>query len=227
MKDALFWPGAGGGGGSAGAVKKSTIVVTYPVGAECFVSNGTQAYRALDKSGTAAFIVEPGTWNVSATLGSDYASENITVEAGGWVEVELSFKIYLFDGAKGGDVTEITGGWSVNNKNLAIISSESLSATLSNDGNYEYRGEFTTVNAIEFAGKTELYVTVAEGSGDYGFVSILSGGSEVATQKRLAVGTFSLEIPAGLQEGNVRVGVGQRLLGVNSQKSIFTEIWMR
>lgn len=93
MKDAFFWPGAGG---SVGTVKKSTIVVTFPVGADCVVSNGTKAYRALDKSGTAAFIVDPGTWNVSATLGSDYASENTTVEAGGWAEVGLAFGIVLY-----------------------------------------------------------------------------------------------------------------------------------
>lgn len=94
----------GGGGASAGAIKKGTIVVSYPVGGECTVSNGAQTYAALDDSGTAAFVVEPGTWTVSATLGADSASQSVTVVEGGWAEVTLSFSLILFD-------ANVSGGW--------------------------------------------------------------------------------------------------------------------
>jgi len=81
----------GGGGQGKGPIKKGTIVVTYPAGATCTVTNGSQTYTALDTSGAAAFIVEPGTWTVKATKGSDSNSKSVTVAAGGWISVELSF----------------------------------------------------------------------------------------------------------------------------------------
>lgn len=84
-----------GGGQSDGPVEAGTIVVNYPAGATCTVTNGSDTYTALDTSGAAAFIVEPGTWTVTATPagGGTPASQSVTVTAGGWVEVELTFNI--------------------------------------------------------------------------------------------------------------------------------------
>lgn len=100
----------GGGGASAGAVKKGAIGVKYPEGATCTVSNGSKTYTALDTSGAAAFIVEPGTWTVTASDGRFTNSETVTVAAGGWVEVTIDF----FDGwlyKRGTQLnTDITGG---------------------------------------------------------------------------------------------------------------------
>ena len=82
-------------GAKKGPIKKGTIVVTYPAGATCTVTNGSQTYTALDTSGAAAFIVEPGTWTVKAVQGNTI-SKSVTVTAGGWKEVELSFSLELF-----------------------------------------------------------------------------------------------------------------------------------
>lgn len=43
----------GGGGQSEGPVDSGTIVVTYPIGATCTVTNDTYTYTALDTSGAA------------------------------------------------------------------------------------------------------------------------------------------------------------------------------
>ena len=94
----------GSGGAAAGAIEKATIVVSYPLMAECIVGNGQKTYAALDNSGTAAFMVDPGTWTVSATLGDDQASQSVTVTAGGWAEVTLSFSLILLDAT-------VSGGW--------------------------------------------------------------------------------------------------------------------
>lgn len=101
-----------GGGQSDGPVEAGTIVVTYPSGATCTVTNGEKTYTALDTSGAAAFVVEPGTWTVMAEQGSDSNSKSVTVTAGGWVEVELNFwnnELYT----PGNQWTNVTGGWQV------------------------------------------------------------------------------------------------------------------
>lgn len=82
---------AGGGGGSTGPLKKGTIVVSYPSGATCTVSNGSKTYTALDTSGAAAFSVDAGIWAVRAYGADGDTSKSVTVEAGGWVSVELNF----------------------------------------------------------------------------------------------------------------------------------------
>lgn len=203
MKDALFWPGAGGGGGSVGAVKKSTIVVTYPVGADCFVSNGTKAYRALDKSGTAAFIVEPGTWNVSATLGSDYASENKTVEAGGWAEVELTYSLVLFNGE---DNTEVTGGWTAtgNNVSAANVTIGAGLLTFTNKSNGQnlngmwYCGPVNKINVTDYS----TYKVIVESMTASGYIGLgpaqtytgITGTNSVAKLAVDAVGTYELDV---------------------------------
>lgn len=218
---------AGGmGGGAAGAIKAGTIVVSYPTGGECTVTNGVKTYDALDTSGAAAFAVEAGTWTVSVLIGGKTLTESVTVPAQGWKDVYISLAVVLFDGSAGGDNTAVTGGWSVNNANLAVISTEKLSAKLSNNGTTESRGEFTTVNSIDLTGKTKVCVTLDTESGDYGFVSILNGTAEVATQTRLVAGSHSLDIPSGVSTGKIRVGVGQRMLGANTQFSNFTKVWL-
>lgn len=82
---------AGGGGASTGPLKKGTIVVSYPAGATCTVSNGSKTYTALDTSGAAAFSVDAGTWTVRAYGADGDTSKSVSVVAGGWVSVELSF----------------------------------------------------------------------------------------------------------------------------------------
>lgn len=88
--------GGGSGGGATGPLKKSAIVVSYPAGSTCTVTNGSDSYTALDTSGAAAFIVEPGTWTVTATDGDKTTSTTVIITAEGQSEsVKLEFDLWL------------------------------------------------------------------------------------------------------------------------------------
>ena len=147
------------GGGSIGAQRKGTIVVTYPSGATCTVTNGSQTYTALDTSGAAAFVVEPGTWTVKAVQGSDSKSQSVTVAAGGWIEVELVFvpteALYWY----GNECVAVTGGWktriwkhnsgSGTNGSISIAQNTDNMEALWKNTNYEHSGVLEVVNDID------------------------------------------------------------------------------
>lgn len=137
----------GGGGQGEGSVEAGTIVVTYPTGATCTVTGNGQTYAALDTSGAAAFIVEPGTWTVTAVQGTNSDSQSVTVTAGGWVEVELSFALWLY---KNGDkCVNTTGGWN----------GYAMSFSAANFG--------TVPSVQEFADYTKIYFSTIYKSGAY------------------------------------------------------------
>ena len=92
-----------------GPVKKGTIVVSYPPGAICTVTNGSKTYKALNTSGAAAFVVDPGEWVVRAYGTGGDVSENVTVTAGGWVSATLNFwQGEVYD--RGNEYLDFTGG---------------------------------------------------------------------------------------------------------------------
>lgn len=125
----------GGSGESKGATKKTGgIGVTYPAGSECSVSNGIKTYKALNTSGSAAFIVEPGEWEVTTSLGEDKVSERVSVEAGGWVSVELIYRRYLFEEGRG-QVEAMTSGSDINGSCEITASSIVFSKTNDYSGN--------------------------------------------------------------------------------------------
>lgn len=95
--------------GSLGAQRKGTIVVTYPSGATCTVTNGSQTYTALDTSGAAAFVVESGTWTVKAVTGANTAKETVVISGRQIANVELSYALWLYD--SGNQFENMTGGW--------------------------------------------------------------------------------------------------------------------
>lgn len=105
-------------GASNGPIKKGTIVVSYPAGAICAVNNGIKTYTALDTSGAAAFSVDPGTWTVRAYGADGDSSENVSVTAGGWVSVELSFDIILFESGMTTGTTAL--GWKSASDQVAL-----------------------------------------------------------------------------------------------------------
>lgn len=144
----------GKGGMNKGAVKKGTIVVTYPEGSVCTVTGNGLTYTALDTSGAAAFIVEPGTYTVKATQGSNAESETVTVTAGGWVEVELSFVEYFFQNG----VFSTIGGVSMFNAGTVTVSAN---ISLTNTGN-NYAGILNN-NPINLSKYDNITVKIASG----------------------------------------------------------------
>lgn len=145
-----------GGGQGEGPIENSTIVVTYPEGATCTVTGNGQTYTALDTSGAAAFIVEPGTWTVTATPtgGGTPASQSVTVTAGGWVEVELSFVDYFFQNG----VFSIIGGVSrVNAGTVTVSANISLTGTGNN-----YAGILNN-NPVNLSKYNNITVKIASG----------------------------------------------------------------
>lgn len=80
------------GGAVPGALKKPVIVVTYPYEALCTVTNGEKTYRAPDASGSASFLVDPGTWTVMITRADGtVVSQGVVAAPGKWYQVELTF----------------------------------------------------------------------------------------------------------------------------------------
>lgn len=91
----------GGGASVDGGVKGAVIGVTFPEGATVSVSNGTKTYTSKDTDGNTAFSVEAGTWTVTAALGEDSDSKEVTVEEGNFVTVEIIFVTYIFKEGSG------------------------------------------------------------------------------------------------------------------------------
>lgn len=110
----------GGVGISNGAIKKSTIIVKYPIGSICTCTNGTVTYTALDDSGAAAFAVGIGEWIITSTDGTYTASENINITFEGQIEiVTLEYDLILY---KPGMTEGVTGlGWQSGSYQVKLI----------------------------------------------------------------------------------------------------------
>lgn len=103
----------GGGASVDGGVKGAVIGVTFPEGATVSVSNGTKTYTSKDTDGNTAFSVEAGTWTVTAALGEDSDSKEVTVKEGDFVTVEIIFATYIFAEGRG-PVETMTSGSDLN-----------------------------------------------------------------------------------------------------------------
>lgn len=148
------------GGISKGAQKKATIVVTYPSGAVCTVSDGSKTYTALDTSGSAAFVVNAGTWTVTAAQDGESKSETVTAAAGSFAAVKLRF----WDGTlydAGNEYTEQTGGWGIVKGSPSIGES---SITVSGGANYSINA-VATLEKIDLRGYTHLNINMTAVSG--------------------------------------------------------------
>ena len=148
--------GGSGGGGATGPLKKAAIVVSYPTGSTCTVTNGSNTYTALDTSGSAAFSVEAGTWTVTATDGTDTASESVTVAVGEWVEVSLFFAFFIFKAGEGQVIPLTAHG-------AATIETDYISLT--NNGNSPSSRVWTT-NKLDLTNVSTIYADVNISGGD-------------------------------------------------------------
>ena len=129
---------AGGGSGKIFAF----IFATYPVGSTFTATDGSRTLKLKDTSGYGAFYVPyAGTWTVTATDGTETASETVEITSEGQnVSVELSYKLYLY---KNGDqCTDVTNGWenkkyadlntgvTFNSDSITIVSSSSATVII-------------------------------------------------------------------------------------------------
>lgn len=140
-----------GNGGGIGEIA-SAIAVTYPAGSTCTATNGTKTLVAKDTSGFALFDVEPGTWTVSCTDGSNNKSVSVIITAEGESHIiTLKYSLVLFD--NGTDNTDITGGWSSISNGRVQVSATTYSA-----GVGETSASATTISnkAIDFSGYSIL-----------------------------------------------------------------------
>lgn len=195
----------GGGGGSTGPLKKGTIVVSYPAGASCTVTNGSKTYTALDTSGAAAFSVDAGIWTVRAYGADGDTSESVSVAVGGWVSVSLNFSLILF--GNGADNTAVTGGWSTaglnaGNTSVSVIDGlltfKNKAGSTSNNGQWIMAAE----NMINLTAYSVLRVTIESSnvtSAKFGISTARTyagfANSPAATLSDVsAVGTYELDI---------------------------------
>lgn len=172
------------GGGSIGAQRKATIVVTYPSGSTCTVTNGSQTYTALDTSGAAAFIVEPGTWTVKAVSGSRSVSKSVTVTAGGWIEVELSFSLELFPVTSASTIWQSYSGPSPLYPALVTITDTSLTIKTANgndDGGVITKTKYSMSNRSNVRIKVSYTSEATDGNNQIALFISSSNGSEALT----------------------------------------------
>lgn len=148
---------AGGGGNSPFAF----IFATYPAGSVCTCADGSRTLKLKDTSGYGVFYPPNiGTWTVTATDGTDTASETVEItKEGENVSVELSYTLWLY---KNGDqCVDVTGGWSNSNYvnggvayNPPTFAADNMQYTaISSKGT-----GVGTVNPINFKGKTTLHL---------------------------------------------------------------------
>lgn len=141
----------------AGTDAFAAIAVTYPAGSTVTVTDGKITYTAPNTSGTALFIIPyAATWIVSATDGTETASETVEILTEGQsVSVELSFKLWLFKSGEGAITSLVTATSDTSKPTAIIISAESI--TLTGATSYGGRG-VSSDEMIDLSSYTKICV---------------------------------------------------------------------
>lgn len=86
------------------------INVVYPAGSTCTISNGAKTYTAPNTGGYWECDVDSaGTWTVTATNGSQSASQSVSITASGQTAgVTLAYDYKIFNA---GGAVDYSGGW--------------------------------------------------------------------------------------------------------------------
>ena len=185
-------------GETIGAVSKGIITVTYPSGSACTVTNGTVTYTALDTSGAATFVVDPGTWTVTA--GSKTKTVSITKE--GQVEIVNLASLILY--SPGDEHTAVTGGWTEESSNnyMSVDMTESGIEFYwtGNSTTPNSTGNIYTNNTIDLSNFSVLHAEIdwskRAGYSDYaemkvGSASTRPAGNEYVGEITLDISTIS------------------------------------
>lgn len=158
----LVSPGAGTGAFAA-------IAVTYPAGSTVTVTDGKITYTAPNTNGAALFIIPyAATWIVTATDGTDTASETVEITTEGQsVNVELSYILWLY--RAGNEFPAITGGWEGQTEGKGTYTKNANSLSLGYSGSSTTGACWNTVNRINLSRVDKLYFDVAATKGGNGF----------------------------------------------------------
>lgn len=112
----------GGGGGSGPSASDAILTVTVPTGSTVTMTKGgttltpTMWVQAADPTlDCALFVIAPSmfdavnAWTVTATLGTDTASDTVLITSNKEYEIMLSFTFWLY--YYGNTKDAVTGGW--------------------------------------------------------------------------------------------------------------------
>lgn len=209
----------GGGGGGKLKDTDAVIVATVPTGSTVTATKGgttltpTMWVKATDSTLDCAIFSIPASqfdsttpWTVTATLGTETASETVLITTNKEYEVELSYSLYLYNN---GDLcTAVTGGWSY----AAFLNTSNYSAGTLNtahNGTTCYLSangvnkqiSAVTVNKIDVTNYNALRIEVSDytfaGSGyrELDLVSSRGSASSPAAQVRIeSTGIFDVDV---------------------------------
>lgn len=118
----------GGGGGIS--ENRAVLVVRVPAGSTVTATKGgitlTPKMWVVESDPTqdiALFVIAPSLfdsvnpWTVTATLGTETASDTVIIDDNKEYDLELSYTYYLYN--NGNECVAITGGWTVASKNTS------------------------------------------------------------------------------------------------------------
>lgn len=215
---------------SGGAKPFGYIFVTYPAGSSVTCTKGSTTLSAENTSGQWVFAIpEAGAWTVAATDGTNTKSESVSITAEGQsVSVELSYQLVLFDGANGGDVTSLTGGWAMyghdSDYHSSSVTSNSLYFAYTDTASSTHTWAFNTIKAIDISKYKTLYVDVSSVTGG-GNIHIAKNASATDSYDASASangGIASLDVSSF--NGSYYIGLGFGPTKKGDMKA--TKVWL-
>ena len=229
-----------GGGGGKLKNTDAVLVVTVPTGSTVTATKGgvtltpTMWVKAADNNlDCALFVISPSmfdsqnAWTVTATLGTDSASDTVMISSNKQYDILLSYGVYLFN--NGDQCVAITGGWT--NGAGALSTYTVVPATISTTIEYSYSTKDEQSSAV-----TNNKITLYNGdiikancsfTGKFSIFVLSSKGTDWYTSSRLAEYTsldasqtvHELPIPSNMQ-GYVLVGAYGQQVAPSSTGSI-------
>ena len=174
--------GGGSGGGGGPSASDAILTVTAPAGSTVTAVKGgvtltpTMWVQAADPTlDCALFVISPSlfdsqnAWTVTATRGTDTASDTVTISENKQYDVELYYTWYLYH--QGDTCDSITGGWSAT-KTASGLNFGTSYITLTAGTTLVMAG---TENKVDLMGKSTLYMSItASSSGNNARIGIAS-----------------------------------------------------
>lgn len=125
------------GGGSGPSASDAILTVTLPTGSTATATKGgvtltpTMWVQAADATLDCALFVIPAAqfdattpWTVTATSGTDTATDTVTIDSNKQYDVELSYHYFLYN--KGTQFVDRTGGWAVDRGSSVVFQSDHI-----------------------------------------------------------------------------------------------------